>query len=138
MKRAAALPTVLFALCIVGALTVGGAHVSRRAADDANADRQALDLGPLAEEALAEVVAAWNPDTAGAMLTGSVAQAPDLVRPGVRVRLWLTRLTAGEYWLVAEAERTRKPLLRKRLTVVVRVDSGGVQPAPQVAWFELP
>ena len=138
MRRAAALPTVLFALCLIGALTVGGAHVSRRVAADARVDRQASELGPMAEEALAEVVGAWVTDTSGAILPGSVWQARDLVRPGSRVRVWVSRLTLRDYWLVAEAETARKPLLQKRLAILLQADSTGVQLTPQAAWFELP
>lgn len=138
MRRAAALPTVLFALCLIGALTVGGAHVSRRAVADARVDQRALELGQAAEEALAEFVAGWDPDTIGELPVMGVRAAPLLVRRGVRVQVWESRLPGDRYWLVAEASEARKPFLQKRLGVLLRADSLGVQPAPEVAWFELP
>lgn len=138
MRRAAALPTVLFALCLIGALTVGSAHVSRRAADDARTDHGMLALGSLAEDALAEFVAGWDPNAMAALSTWGVLLAPGPPRPGVRATVRVTRLDGAAYWLVAEAATLRKPLIYKRIAVLLLADSVGVQPAPQAAWFELP
>lgn len=138
MRRAAALPTVLFALSLIGALTVGSAHVTRRAAEDSRADQGTLALGPLAEDALAEFVAGWDPDTMAALPIWGVVLAPGLDGPGVHATVRVTRLDGSAFWVVAEAVTLRKPLIYKRIAVLLLADSVGIQPAPQVAWFELP
>ena len=134
MKAGAALPMALLALCLIGALTVGGAYVTRRALDDARVDDRALDLSLNAEQALAEAVAAGLPDPAlGASVAGAESGTAE-----VRVRIWTTRINGGLLWVVVEATRRRKPLLHKRIAVTLRADTLGVRPTPQVNWFDLP
>ena len=134
MKYGAALPMALFALCLIGALTVGGAFVTRRFVDDARVDDRAQDLTVNAERALAEAVGSGLPP----MALGATEAGAETVTDEVRIRLWRTRISDRLVWVVAEASRTRKPLLRKRIAVLLQIDTLGVVPTPQVAWFDLP
>lgn len=139
MKAGAALPMALFALCLLGALTVGGAFLARRSADDARVEQKALDLSQLAEQALADEVGSWGAAAGPPALAVGVGVAAALsVSPEARVQVWVTRLAPSLYWLLSDAARTHKPLLRKRMGIMILADSLGVRPVPQAAWFDLP
>lgn len=137
-KAGAALPMALFALCLIGALTVGGAFVARRSVDDARVDQKAMELSPAAEQALGDVVGTWGADGPPDLAVGATAPVAVSVAGEARVEVWVTRLGATLYWLVSDASRTRKPLLHKRMGILILADSLGVRTAPQAAWFDLP
>jgi hypothetical protein len=138
MRRAAALPMVLFSLGLVGALTVGGAFVSRRFVADARNDNRALDLGPAAEQAIVAALTSIDSGVLASHALGSTTAVAWQVTPKSVTNAWFTVLGPESVWVVAEATTTSKPLLHKRLGVIgrlVKADSGRWH---NVTWFELP
>lgn len=138
MNRGAALPMVLLSLGIVGALAVGGAYVTRQFAGDSRIAQRAVELEPHAERVLVDAVASWDTTARGYHATGVTVEVPQPDLPGVSTRLWITRASSTVYWLVAEATGLGKPLLRRRLGMIVALRGGVVAPVATRAWSELP
>ena len=84
---------VLLSLGIVGALAVGGAYVTRQFVGDARMAQQAAVMEPDLERALASAVATWDTTTRGNQAAGVTMEVSQPDFPGVRTRLWITRLT---------------------------------------------
>jgi hypothetical protein len=86
-------------------LSVGGSFVARRYASDAALHQAASELEPGVEAALVQSAAALDSTVLMALGIGSAAQlATSAVGnpPGIIVRVWITRLTATTFALVAE------------------------------------
>jgi hypothetical protein len=138
MRRAAALPVVLFSMAMVSALAVGGTYVTRQFAASVRTAQRHTELEPAAEQALAQAIVTWDSATRAAQLVGTVAVLPTTDAAGVRTESWVTRTSATTYWLVAEASGDARPVLRRRIGVVVRVAGGVAGLVSHRAWSELP
>ena len=137
MKGAFALPVVLFAISIGGALAVGATFVTRQLAAGSRASNRALELEPKASEALITAIMTWDPEVRESQPVGTVA--PYQAQPGASlVNTWITRTTGRHYWIVAEAATVSKPLLYRSLGVLIRVDSGRARLVSKRAWSDLP
>ena len=134
MRRAFALPVVLFAISLGGALAVGATFVTRQLAAGSRASNRALELEAKASEALVTAVATWNSDVRQNQPIGTVAA----VSGAGPVSAWITRTTGRHYWIVAEASTVSKPLLYRSLGVLIRVDSGKARLVSKRAWSDLP
>lgn len=138
MRQGAALPAVLLALTFTSAIAVGGAFVARQQASAARFADRGSELQPMAEMALVEAIARWDSVARTAQPVGSMTAISPEPATTPRTNVWITRATPRLYWLVAEASSESRPVLRRRIGVLVR-DSGGIpQVIPRVAWAELP
>jgi hypothetical protein len=135
MRLGAALPAVLFALTMTSALAVGGAFVSRQQAAAARFAERGGELHPLAERVLVETIAAWDSASRANQPVGSVAP---MASASPLTAVWVTRASQQLYWLVGEAATASKPVLRRRIGVLVRDSSGAPKLVPSPAWTELP
>jgi hypothetical protein len=131
MKRGAALPVVLLAITMASALAVGGAFVSRQYAGAARLSHHGSDLLPAADAAVVEAIAAWDSAARKTQPVGTVVAFPAGPSSSPRPAVWITRTSPQLYWLVAEASSDSRPVLRRRIGVLVR-DSAGI--AKTVAW----
>lgn len=138
MKKAAALPAVLFALAITSALAVGGAYVSRQLAASVGLSHRSLELRPVAEIALIDHLVAWDSAARADQPVGSVVSFPTSSASFVQTEVWITRASTSLYWLVAEVSHSSKPVLRRRVGILVRVSGGPPALVPDRAWSELP
>jgi hypothetical protein len=136
--KAAALPVVLFALALTSALSVGGLYVTRRIATSARTSQRGADLMLLAEGVLVRAIASWDSTARALQPTGSTTTIAVGADAYVRWSGWITRTSELDYWLVAEAVTVAKPVLRRRLGIVVRTVDGRPRPATPRAWSELP
>jgi len=132
------LAIVLLAVALASALVVGGSFVARQLASSVRAETQSELLQPAAERALVESIAAWDSVSRAAQPIGSSFALPVVAAPPTNVRAWVTRLGESTYWLVAEACVGTRPMLRRRIGVVVRVSGGAATLVPGRAWGELP
>lgn len=138
MSPGFALPLVLFAISISSALAVGGAYVTRQFAGSARAGNRALELEGAAERALVQAVASWDSSARESQPIGSVVSLPADGGGVVEIGLWVTRTTTHDFWLVGESSGGTKPLLRRRLGVLIRLDSGRPLVVSRRAWSDLP
>ena len=134
MRRAAALPMVLFTLAIAGALTVGGAFVSRQIAVSARVLQRGSRLASVPERLVVQALAGWDSVARHVQPVGSTSA---LVQGGPD-RLWVTRLSTHAYWLVSESRDVGKPNIFRRLGAVVALDSLARPRVPHRGWIELP
>lgn len=137
MKRGAALPGVLFALVMTSALTVGGAYVARQLAASARFGQRGAELQSNAEASLVFAIATWDSARAEQPVGSVVAVAVEQTA-SIRTEVWITRASPTLYWLVSEASNDVKPMLRRRLGVLVSVATGAPRLAPYRAWSDLP
>jgi len=135
MRRAAALPAVLFTISLSSALAVSGVYVARRMAADASADVTAADLLSSSEQALADVIARWD---SAARVDQPIAATVELGTSSATARSWLTRLGDSTYWLVAESARDVRPGARRRIGALLRLRGGLPSPVADRWWSELP
>jgi hypothetical protein len=138
MRRAAAIPMVLFALAMGSALAVGGAYVTRQLAAAARAAQRGAQLEPMSERALVEAVVSWDSVTRANQPVGTVASLPASSTDGVRTSAWITRISQSAYWLVAESTADTRPVLRRRIGLLIRASNGAPAPVSERAWSELP
>lgn len=138
MKRAAALPAVLVALTLASALAVGGSFVSRQRASAARFANRGLELLPRAERALIDAVAAWDSAGRAGQPVGQTIQFPPLTDSDVLTEVWITRTSVAQFWLVAQAANTSRPVLRRRIGLRVVVSGGIPKPVPERPWTDLP
>jgi hypothetical protein len=129
---------MILVLAMTSALAVGGAFVARQVAANARVLERGATLEPLAESALVAAVAAWDSVARDEQVIGSSVSGTTTNAESADCQLAITRLTASLYWLVAEAQTTSRPRLRRRLGLLVRVTAGVPQAVPQRAWAELP
>jgi hypothetical protein len=138
MKRGIALPTMVLVLAMTSALAVSGSFVARQMAANVRVRERAAALGPLAESALVEAAATWDSTARAGQETGATVPLTSAAVGAIRVGLWVTRLSADVYWLVAEARQETRPRIGRRLGVVLRVINGIPTPVAERAWSELP
>lgn len=138
MRAGFALIVVLFAVSLGSALAVGGAYVTRQMAASARQSSRGLELEPHAEQTLVRAIADWNVGVRDSQAVGSVMPLPTISNSRVRVSAWITRTTLRQYWLVSESASDAKPLLRRRLGVLIRVQSGSPRVVSARAWADLP
>lgn len=137
-RQAAALLAVLIALGIASALVIGGAYVTRQLASAAATSQRGDALEGYAEEAVIRALEGWSPSDRSTQSVGSTAEVGSTTSGQLAVTATVTRVGTRTYWVVGIAESRAKPLLRRRLGVVVLADSAGWSPAPDRAWSELP
>lgn len=136
--RGTALLAVLLALGLTAALVVGGSYVTRRLASASALDQRGAELEPWVEEAVARAVVAWDSVARRAQPLGTAADAGASLEGRIQVTVHITRVSVRGYWVVAEASDVAKPLLRRRLGLLVLAAPNGPAPAPERAWAELP
>lgn len=137
-RAGVALPVVLLCIAMISALSVGGVQVSRSLVSAAGADRRADLLKGAAEGALVGAIAAWDTTVRAAQPVGVVIGSPPWRQDGVAVAVWVSRLDARTYWLVAESSSESRPALRRRLGVVIHMKGGVIGPVSARAWSPLP
>lgn len=113
------LPVVLFVMGLGGALAAGGAFVSRQMSTSSRAVSRSAALDGLAEQGLVSAVASLTPAD-GAQAIGSTTELAAVPSVDAVTRRWLTRSDTSVYWIVAEVRTMSKPLLWRRLGVVVQ------------------
>jgi hypothetical protein len=138
MSRGAALPVVLFALAMVSALSVGGLFVAQRQAVSAQTSQRGSGIETVAESILVTAVANWDSAARSSQPIGTTWSLGTSITPFLRASGWITRSSALDYWIVAEASETSKPLLRRRLGVGIRCENGRPRLASPRAWLDLP
>ena len=138
MKPGAALPAVLLAITMASALAVGGAFVSRQYAAAARLSQHGSDLLPAADAALVEVIAAWDSAARRSQPVGTVMAFPAGHPSSTRLAVWITRASPQLYWLVAEVSSDSRPVLRRRIGVLVRDSAGIAKTIAWRGWAELP
>ena len=138
MKRGAALPAVLLAITMASALAVGGAFVSRQYAAAARLAHHGSDLLPAAEAALVEAIATWDSTARKTQPVGTVIAFSAGPSPSPRPAVWITRASPQLYWLVAEASSDSRPVLRRRIGVLVRDSAGIAKTVSWRGWADLP
>jgi hypothetical protein len=137
MRSGAALPAVLFAVAMTSALAVGGAYVARQLAASARFGQRGAELQTNAEASLVNTIATWDSARAGQQVG---IEVPVTVQQAAAIRtdLWITRTGPTLYWLVAEASSGVKPVLRRRIGVLVSVANGTPRLVSDRAWSDLP
>lgn len=138
LRRAVALPAVLFAMALTSALVVGGVYAARTLGTRGRIVRSATELYWPAERVLTELVAIWDTTGRAAMPVGAVIAEPVISVEGVVVSAWVTRLSEESYWMVAEAVSSTPDRIRSRVALLVRSAEGRIRPAPGAAWTRLP
>jgi hypothetical protein len=137
-RTAAALPIVLLAITLVSALAVGGVFLTRQLASSVRVSQRAEELEPETERALVQAIVAWDSVARAQQPIGT--SVPIAVAPSTstRVDAWVTRLSDKTYWLVARAVADVRPVLRRRIGVLVRVSGDAPALVPERAWGDLP
>jgi hypothetical protein len=138
MRRGAALPAVLLALTLTSALAVGGAFVARQHAGMARLSLQGMELLPAAEEALVNAIVQWDSSARESQPVGTAMAIQVTEEPPRRVDVWVTRTTPWQFWLVAQTTNGVRPVLRRRLGVVVTTSTGVPRIVTARGWAELP
>ena len=138
VRRGAALPMMIFVLAMTGALAVSGAFVSRQLAGNVRAMERGAALEPLAEAALVTAVSAWDSVSRGVQPIGESQLLSATAAGDMRVDLWVTRLSARTFWLVANTRSLTRPPFARRLGVVVEVTNATPTLVSERAWGELP
>lgn len=138
MKPGAALPAVLFAMAMMSALTVGGAYVARQLAGSARLGHRGAELQPSAEASLVNTIATWDSTARAEQPIGSVFAVTSEPAAPLPTDVWITRTGPALYWLVSEASNESKPVLRRRIGVLVSVANGAPRLVSHRAWTELP
>lgn len=138
MRRGLALPVVLFSIALGSALAVGGAYVTRQLASTASTANRALRVEALAERMLVEVVWGWDSAAHAGQPVGGVWSVQPISNEAADGAAWITRVGATQYWLVSEASSRSKPLLRRRLGILVRLHGGAPKLISARGWTDLP
>lgn len=137
-RSGAALVIVLFAISLTGALAAGGVYLSRSFTRAVRATVTGADLSLPAEGALVSLIAAWDSAARIAQPLGSTVIASVAGFEAGSTRAWITRLAVDFYWLQAESAAGNRPMLRRRVGLLVTTRSGAPRPAPDRAWSALP
>lgn len=137
-SRGAALVAVLLAMSITSALVVGGAYVARQLASATTVQSRGAALEPFAEAAVVSALVSWDSAARAAQVVGETEQLPLTVGGRIQTVTTVTRVGALSWWLVADARDMAKPLLQRRLGVVVTIRDGRFRPIESRAWIELP
>lgn len=137
MRRAAALPMMMFVLAMVSGLAVSGAYLTRQLSSSAATAQRAAALEPIAETGVIEAIVAWDTLARRDQAIG----IPVLIFTSTadpRCDVWVTRVSTTTYWIVAEARQSARPRLARRVGAVVRVGNGRAALVSGRAWSELP
>jgi hypothetical protein len=132
-RAGAALAAVLFIMAMAAALVVGAAYTARSAVASVRLGSRAGDTEAYTERALMAVIANWDTTARRGQPIGSSVQ---LLESGVPVRI--TRLGAGLYLAMGEAQQDFPHPLRRRMAVLIREDSTGAAPLADRGWALLP
>jgi len=132
-RRAAALPSVLFVVAMLGAMMVGTAYAGRTAATATRLHEKEAHADWPAESTLVAMLEQWDSTERAAQGIGQTVTWRDT--NAVRT---ITRLGATLYLVMAGREGRLPQPLRRRLAVFVVTDSLGVRPIPNRAWMALP
>ncbi|HEY8174810.1 MAG TPA: hypothetical protein VIF32_03875 [Gemmatimonadaceae bacterium] len=138
MNRGVAIPVVLFTLALASALAIGGAYVTRQLAASTRAAQRGAESEPMSERALVETLTYWDSAARAHQPIGTVVELPASRANNVSTNAWITRISASAYWLVAESTADLRPVLRRRIGLLIRVWEGVPAPVPERAWSELP
>jgi hypothetical protein len=123
----AALAAVLFIMAMAAALVVGAAYTARSAVASVRLGSRAGDTEAHTERALMAVIANWDTTARRGQPIGSSVQL-----------LRITRLGAGLYLAMGEAQQDFPHPLRRRMAVLIREDSSGASPLADRGWALLP
>lgn len=137
-RRGAALAAVLFAIALTSALVVGGVYASRSMMTSARFSRAGSSIEGPAVRALLTLVAGWNSAARTEQLPGSEVTMSQEVISGIRVATWITRLSPGTWWLVAESAGGNGPGFTRRIGLLVHDSAGVVNAVHGPAWVQLP
>lgn len=134
--RGFSLPVVLFTVSLGGALAVGGAFVTRQLATGARVVSRSAGLDGAAEEGVVGALKELE-DRLPVMSQGSSLALTAQFAGDARVERWVTRTDTSVYWLVVEATSSSKPLLRRRLGIVILPGDSGLALPPGRVWSDL-
>lgn len=138
MKKAAALPAVLFTLSLASALSVGGVFVARQLAAGNRHGQSAAMLQEAAEQALVESLVSWDTLQRGEQTVGFTATLAQSEIGSTRTETWITRFSSTGYWIVAEARFRRESPLTRRVGLLVSAADSVPRTLRPRAWGELP
>jgi hypothetical protein len=133
----AALPTVLVALGISSALTIGGAFVARRAAASARSRISLERLGDAAEVSIGSVLSSWDTTAMSSLVVGQTV-ADSTKSSDQQTSTWVTRLTHNSFWIVSESCRRPAPRVCRRNAVALYSISDSNTITYGQPWAELP
>ena len=140
MRVGAALPMVVLSIGLVTALSVGGSFVARQYGSDTRGLERAASVEAAAEAALVYAAARLDTTVLG-LAVGShaeLATPPSGATAKPVTSAWITRLSGTTFAVISAATSTNKPLIYKRLRVILLIDTTGVRPLPSGAWSRLP
>ena len=138
MRRGSALPLAIFALALIAALVLGTTFITRRLAADARLAERSATVGPLAEQAVVDALAAWDSASRAAQPVGAVASLSLVRGQGVTTTVSAIRLTTSLYWIVGGSQSGSRPVLGRRFGVLVSTLGGAPALVPGRAWGDLP
>ncbi|HJQ19805.1 MAG TPA: hypothetical protein VJ867_05600 [Gemmatimonadaceae bacterium] len=138
MKPGAALPMMLFVLAMTSALAVSGAFVARQMAATARVVETGATLETPADDAITSAIAAWDSVGRTDQAVGETVLLASEHRGDIELDTWATRLAPLTYWLVAEARRSVRPRLSRRVHLLVAITNGALSPVSERSWSELP
>ena len=138
MRRATAVPVVIFALALIAALVLGTSFVTRRLAANARLAERSAVIGPLAEQQLIEAVVRWDTSATAAQPLGATAQVSQAAVDGIATAVSATRLSSSLYWVVVASTSGTVPRLSRRVGALVSTKNGAAALVPGRAWGELP
>ena len=134
----AALPIMLLLLALTSALAVTGVFVTRRVVASASATERAVEVEPAAERALVDVIAQWDTLQRRLQPVGLTQLVASAATAGPTTSVWVTRLSARTYWVVAESRGGTREMLRHRLGVLAKITNDVAGPVSGRAWTPLP
>lgn len=137
-RSGAALAAVLLAMALTSALVVGGVYASRSMVVSARFSRTASSVESPAVRALLTMVAHWDSAARTEQLPASEVAMPPEVIDGIRVATWITRLSPGTWWLVAETADENDPGFTRRIGLLVHESAGVASVVRGPAWTQLP
>jgi hypothetical protein len=129
VRRGAALAAVLLTVALTSALAVGSAYVSRQFIAGTRVTNGGQLLEPRLESALANALAMWDSTARAAQPIGTTVALADH---------WLTKLGEDLYFVVCEASRDERPVLRRRSGLLATTYNGRPEPVPGRSFFDLP
>ena len=138
LRSGAALAAVLFLMALTSALVVAGVYASRSLAASTRFHRTASAAEEPAERALMAIVAQWDSAGRANQAPGTEVSMPQTVIDSVTVASWITRLSAGTWWLVAETTPGTGTDFARRIGLLVHGSVSIVDAVPGAAWVQLP
>lgn len=138
MKRAFALPAVLYAMAMASAIAVGGLYVTRRMHSGERLTERGSRLDAVAERVVVDAVAAWNGSARQAQLVGSESELSSGHDGAVRVSVRALKAGDRVFWLVSDASDELQPQMRRRVGLLVRMVDSVAFPVPHRPWLDIP